>query len=301
MQPHDSFAALRTSASRYAAALVLDDVPDLELLEWGNAGKVVLISRCESRLAALVRKASIGAAERADLEQAAILGFLRALDRFDMERGVHPFSFAHSYILEELRHANRNSAARPGEDNESKRFWAAMAAMDNDPVKAREWSRLQRLTGFALQDAADAGNTLAGDILDERISRYERKGVDVLEGMALSGRGLTPDVFTEIYQSLHYVSMDAPLSTADDTAGTLHDVVQDDAASAAVASVEDRATVAALLSTLPERDAEIMRALFGVDGPERTATELSEEYDVSAVRIRGIRASALKKLSKISA
>ena len=300
----DNFSRLSYAANRYEHELVLHDVTDTELVQtWGDEGRVVLISRCIPRLRRLVgRAAGAGSAAREDLQQAAILGFLDALDRFDPERGTEPFTYAHTTIVKELQKANRDEEPVPTRQSAHDRYCAAMAATDNDPVKAREWSRLQRLTGFEIQNEADTGNTIASDILDERIERWERAGRDVLACMTETGRGLEPADFDTIHEALNYVSVDAPLTNdPEGEAGTLHDVVPDDSTQAAYASVEDKATVAAYMSHLNEREQAIVTGLFGIGGVERTATELAEEWGISRPRILNIRKAAVAKMTKAAA
>lgn len=299
----DNLSHLSRAAERYVREYVLEDVTDTELVrEWGDEGRVVLISRCAPRLRRLVaRAAGAGAADREDLQQAAILGFLDALTRFDPERGTEPFTYAHTTILKELQKANRDAEPVPTRQSAHDRYCAAMDATDNDPVRAREWSRLQRLTGFEIQDEADAGNTIATDILDERIERWERAGRDVLASMAETGRGLLPADFDTIHEALNYVSVDAPLtSDPEGEAGTLHDVVGDDSTQAAYASVEDRATVSVLLPYLNERERLVVSGLFGLGGVTRTATDLADELNISRPRVLNIRKAAVTKLAKVA-
>lgn len=78
------------------------------------------------------------------------------------------------------------------------RYSAAMRVCDHDPLRAREWSGLQRLTGHALQELADGGNALAEDILHMRITSWERRGLDVTAMMSEHGRGLTGALFDAI-------------------------------------------------------------------------------------------------------
>lgn len=295
----DNFTHVTRTAAHYTHELVLDDVPDTELItEWGEEGHVVLLARCLPYIRRLVaRAAGAGAADREDLQQSATLGFLKTLPTFDPTRGTLPTAYAHSTIVNELQKANRDTEPVPTKQSAHDRYCAAMAATDGDPVRAREWSRLQRLNGHALQDEQDAGSTIAADILDDRIARWERQGRDVVACLAETGRGLAPADFDTIHEALTYVSVDAPLATEGDT-GTLHDVVADDATEAAFASVEDRDAAASFLAHLNEREHSIITGLFGIGGVERTATELADQWGVSRSRVLNIRKAALAKMTK---
>jgi DNA-directed RNA polymerase sigma subunit (sigma70/sigma32) len=60
--------------------------------------------------------------------------------------------------------------------------------------------------------------------------------------------------------------------------------------------VEHLVAAARTARTLDERERMIMRARFGLDGPERTLRELALVLGVSAERVRQIEGRALDKL-----
>lgn len=296
----DNFTTLAHAAAWYTRELRLDDVADHDLPARGTKGHVVLISRCEPRLRKLIgRAARARAAERGDLEQAAILGFLEALARYDRERGVHPFTYAHGAIVKALQEANRAASPKPLQQKAHDRFWEAMKATDHDIAKAREWSRMKRLTGHALLAEADAGNRLAAEILDARIADCERKGQDVETMLATAERGLEPAAFDVVCAAVTY--LDAPLAGAEADAGTYHDVIGAESPRSTYEQVEARAALTQMFDVLDARERAIVTGLYGVGGQPRTASDLADEYGLSRPRVLNIRRSALTKLSAVAA
>jgi RNA polymerase primary sigma factor len=80
----------------------------------------------------------------------------------------------------------------------------------------------------------------------------------------------------------------------------LADVMEDEAAeNPASRSVENAEVgmVRKLVTRLPEREAMILRARYGLDdGSQKTLKEISERYGVTRERIRQIQDSALRRL-----
>src|SRR5690625_354656 len=188
------FENIAERAAHYCDVLMLDDdMPAAELLTYKQEGKVVLIARYLPQLRRLVARAvRANAAEREDLESAAVLGFLEAVDRGVVGRDADPYTYAYTSVVNALQEANRLASPKPVKQSASDRFWRAMGRFDNDPHLAREWSAKQRLTGHELLDLADGGDEMAREIVDARIARCEARGNDVDVMLAEGGRGLRP-------------------------------------------------------------------------------------------------------------
>lgn len=297
----DAFTTVRRAADRYTHEYVLDDVDDRELLAWGEAGLVVLIARCEARIRqAVARSSGSGTAERDDMLQTAMEAFVAAMTEYDPDGPADPYTFAHYRIVQAVKDASMEQSIMSIPPRSQRRFWQAMSAADHNPVRARRWSALQRLTGWALQELADAGDVVAASILDERIALWERKGHDIQERMSDTGRGLEPHVFDALHAALFYVSVDEAVPT--DTDGetlTYGDTIADEAAEAAITSVEGLVATSAMLSTLDDRERRTLVMLYGLDGHgERTASDVAEVLGVSRPRVQNIKAAALRKLRK---
>lgn len=94
------------------------------------------------------------------------------------------------------------------------------------------------------------------------------------------------------------VSLDAPLG--DDETNQIADVVADPNAAAPFARVlqeNDTELVREVLTTLTERENEILALRFGLgDGTQRTLEQIGEHFGLTRERIRQIQDQALKKL-----
>ena len=94
------------------------------------------------------------------------------------------------------------------------------------------------------------------------------------------------------------VSLETPIGEEEDS--HLGDFIQDEdapAPSEAASFVLLKEQLGAVLETLSEREAKVLRLRFGLDdGRARTLEEVGKEFDVTRERIRQIEAKALRKL-----
>lgn len=96
------------------------------------------------------------------------------------------------------------------------------------------------------------------------------------------------------------VSMDAPLKTGDENKNSLMDILPDDdqpLPDTNLMSESLKNEVASALRTLTEREANVIKLSFGIDG-DNTATleEIGERFNLTRERIRQIKEKALVKL-----
>lgn len=96
------------------------------------------------------------------------------------------------------------------------------------------------------------------------------------------------------------VSMDAPLKTGDENKNSLMDILPDDdqpLPDTNLMSESLKNEVANALRTLTEREANVIKLSFGIDG-DNTATleEIGERFNLTRERIRQIKEKALVKL-----
>jgi RNA polymerase primary sigma factor len=113
--------------------------------------------------------------------------------------------------------------------------------------------------------------------------------------------GLTPGRIAQYRTaSLAPSSLDAPLG--DEDSNMIKDVVADQNASSPYRNLEEKTNtnlVREMVATLDNREAEILRYRFGLDGnSERTLEEVGEKFGVTRERIRQIQNVALHKLRK---
>lgn len=100
--------------------------------------------------------------------------------------------------------------------------------------------------------------------------------------------------------SIRPASLDAPIG--DEDSNTYGEIVEDEAADTPYEQLEDKTVTDMLhdlVETLDEREITILRYRFGLDGgQERTLEEVGEKFGVTRERIRQIQNIALRKLRK---
>lgn len=294
-------ATVRTAARAYEERLGLDHVPDRQLPTYGEAGIVVLAARYEDRIHRLVRNYQ-RSAEYADLYQAALMALVETLREYDPDGSAEPMTVAYRRIQNAVRETAAASSPFLISTSAHHRYWRAMEACDHDPVLAREWAYREGLTGRELQDMADSGDDMAAAILDRRIERWEREGLDVAQQLDVkTARGLSRTQFDAIHEAIHYVSVDdAPVAEpcGENATQTIGDMVECHRSAAALASVETRDLVHRLLDHVSPREREALVHLTGLGGPELSVAETAHIMGVDPGRVRSLKATALRKLRR---
>lgn len=200
--------------------------------------------------------------ERADLIQEGVLGVLRALERYDPGRDV-PFA---AYAGWWLRQSMQQAIA------EQSRAVRLPTHVLWDIHRLREERERQR--------AADGRDPAAAE-LARALEWTERHLDDVL-------RAERPAA-----------SLDAPYPGDEDEVTVLGDLVADPLSAEAFEQVlHDAASgsIRALLSTLTDRERQIVGWRFGLDGEELSLRQIGRRLGMSAERVRQIEERALAKL-----
>ena len=99
-----------------------------------------------------------------------------------------------------------------------------------------------------------------------------------------------------------HMSMDAPL-TSDSDSNSLVDIMENegiDPSDNALIKESLLKEIERALSTLPEREAIIIKHFFGVNGEEMSLREIGEELGLTRERVRQLKERALRKLRKSS-
>jgi RNA polymerase sigma-B factor len=202
---------------------------------------------------ALARRMSHRGETHDDLRQVALVGLLKAVERFDPEHGVRFTSFATPTILGELKRHFRD------------RGWAVRV-----PRRVQELNlEVREATGTLTQELGRSPTT--GEIA-------ARIGVDledVIESMESGG----------LYR---LASLDATATSDDDWEPSSWLAVDDKA----LLDTEDRVTVEELLGLLPEREQRIMHLRFfeGLTQSEIAAQVGVSQMHVSRLLTRSIEA-----------
>lgn len=110
---------------------------------------------------------------------------------------------------------------------------------------------------------------------------------------------LTPEVIEEsIKSSGHHISMDAPLR--DEEGGTMMDTllnIDDPSPDKGLLNASLQKEIERSLSTLGEREADILKHYFGLSGVrQHTLEEIGEVFGLTRERVRQIKEKSIKKL-----
>ena len=206
----------------------------------------------------------------ADLIQEGNIGLMKAVKRFDPERGVRLVSFALHWIKAEIHEY----------------------ILKNWRLVKLATTKAQRKLFFNLRSMKKDHNTLSPEDVTDIAERLNVREKDVSEMETRMGgheMSLEPvsDDGEDDYAPIAYLV--APNSDPTEIiAGQEHDRLQTEGIAEALSSLDERSRRIVESRWLRDED----------DGGSRTLQDLANEYGVSAERIRQIEAKALKKMKE---
>ncbi|MFQ3579274.1 MAG: sigma-70 family RNA polymerase sigma factor [Bacteroidales bacterium] len=200
-----------------------------------------------------------------DLINEGNLGLIKAAQRFDETRGFKFISYAVWWIRQSILQA------------------------------LAEQARIVRLPLNKIGSINKINKTLSN--LEQQ---FEREPTP--EEVALQLEISTNDVKESLRNSGRHVSMDAPLTQSED--GTLYDVLDNKDTPLPDQSLINeslRKEIERAISTLTEREANIIRLYFGLNQKNPfTLEEIGEEFGLTRERVRQIKEKAVRRLKQTS-
>jgi RNA polymerase sigma-B factor len=195
-----------------------------------------------------------------DLLQVASLGLVKAVDRFDVDRGTAFSSFAVPTILGELKRYFRDLG------------WAVHVPRGAQERALKVEEAQQRLTA----------KTGRAPTVPELAQYMELSIEDVVESLETS-------------RAHHTASFDAPYDAGDGETATLADVLGETDESLML--VDDKVTIGAAARHLSARERRVVLLRFAHD---KTQTEIAELIGVSQMQVSRILRRALVALSELT-
>jgi RNA polymerase primary sigma factor len=198
-----------------------------------------------------------------DLINEGNIGLVKAAQRFDETRGFKFISYAVWWVRQGIM----------------------SAIADQSRVVRLPLNRVGNLTKL-------------GKVYRELEQEFERKPTTEELAKILE---ITSDEVAYILQiSSRQVSVDAPFNNGDENKSTLMDVLHNDEQPMPDTELMHdslKNEVADILSTLDEREAEVIRLSFGIGSNQKaTLEEIGERFNLTRERIRQIKENALRKL-----
>lgn len=199
-----------------------------------------------------------------DLISEGNLGLMKAVERFDPEKGGKLSTYAAWWIKQSIKRALAN---------QSKTIRLPVHMVD----------KIAKMRHTAMELAERLGREPS----DEEIG----KAIGMSAGKVAHIKSV----------SVRPTSLDAPIGDEDDT--SLGEMVGDESSSNPFELLRDKAIrreLSSMLEQLEQREADIIRLRFGLDGgTEKTLEEVGAMFDITRERVRQLQNLAITKMRKI--
>jgi RNA polymerase sigma-B factor len=237
---------------------------DTLFVRWQRSGDRVARDELVQRFLPLARKLArrySGAREPFDdLMQVASLGLVKAIDRYDLDRGTAFSSFAVPTILGELKRYFRDLG------------WAVHVPRGAQERAVKVEDAHQRLSA-----RSNRAPTVA------QLAEYLEMSIeDVLDAL-------------ETARAHHASSLDAPYDDGEGESGTMVESFGD--LDPSLLSADERLTIGAAARQLPDREREVLALRYVHD---MTQTQIAQRIGVSQMQVSRILRRAISQLTEIS-
>src|SRR6266511_2408241 len=257
----DSLQLFINQAMRYPLLTAAEEIELAKRIERGDlAAKERLINSNLRLVIKFARRYMGHGLDLGDLVQEAMLGLIRAAEKFDWRRGYKFSTYAVLWIKQSIQRGLDNTG-RPV------RIPAHVAQRERtvNRVTSELSARLDRIPS------------------DEQVAKVTKLPLDEVTAI----RDLTRVT----------ASLDSPVGQGDTTPGELHAESTDDLEDEVLEREQEEAVDAAL-ARLPEQERQIISARFGTGGrPARNLRDAAREVGVTQKQAQALEARALERLS----
>ena len=257
----DSFQLFLNQASRYPLLTAEEEIELAQRIERGDLeAKERLINSNLRLVIKFARRYQGFGLSMQDLVQEAMLGLIRATEKFDWRRGYKFSTYAVLWIKQSIQRG-----------------------LDNTGRPVRIPAHIAQRERTVNRVTSELGAQLDREPTDEEVAKRAEVTLDEV----LAVRDLTK-IST---------SLDTPVGDGDTTLGELHaessDVLEDE-----VTEREREQTVEAALETLPEDERRVVQLRFGTGGrPAVSLRDAARELGVTQENARQLEARALRRLA----